>query len=105
MHPKLPHGLAACDVFQYCKVRSHLVGFVSITKETNMQDMKFSDTTEIQLTMLTETELSVRWKLSVRTLQFWRYKKTGPKYIKLHGSAVRYPINEIKAYELQAGLA
>ncbi len=70
-----------------------------------MHDMKVSETTELQSIMLTEFELSVRWKLSVRTLQFWRYKETGPKYIKLHGRSVRYPINEIMAYELQAGLA
>lgn len=55
-------------------------------------------------TVLTEAELSERWKMSVRTLQFWRYRKTGPKYIKIHGRAVRYPMDAILAYEMEAGI-
>lgn len=42
-------------------------------------------------TMFNETELASRWKISVRTLQDWRQRKTGPRFVKLQGWAVRYP--------------
>jgi hypothetical protein len=54
-----------------------------------MREEKPNSPTEGTPAVLTETELSERWKMSIRTLQFWRYRKTGPKYIKIHGRAVR----------------
>ncbi len=44
-----------------------------------MREAKPNSTTAGTPTVLTETELSERWKMSIRTLQFWRYRKTGPK--------------------------
>jgi hypothetical protein len=46
----------------------------------------------------TETELALRWSISPKTLQRWRYEGIGPPYIKL-SKAVRYPVNDIVAYE------
>ena len=46
----------------------------------------------------TETELALRWNISPKTLQRWRYEGVGPPYIKL-SKAVRYPVDEIVAYE------
>ncbi len=69
-----------------------------------MRDTKSNSTTAGTPAVLTETELSERWKMSIRTLQFWRYRKTGPKYIKIHGRAVRYPMDAILAYEAEAGI-
>ena len=46
----------------------------------------------------TETELALRWNVSAKTLQRWRCDGVGPPYIKL-SKAVRYPVNEIVAYE------
>jgi len=47
----------------------------------------------------TETELALRWNISIKTLQRWRSEERGPPYIKL-SKAVRYPVDEIIAYEL-----
>jgi hypothetical protein len=46
----------------------------------------------------TETELALRWNVSAKTLQRWRCDGVGPPYIKL-SKAVRYPVDEIVAYE------
>jgi hypothetical protein len=51
-------------------------------------------------TSLTETNLAERWALSVKTLQDWRRKGTGPEYLKL-GKAIRYPHEVIERYEIQ----
>jgi len=47
---------------------------------------------------LTENQLAERWNISVKTLQDWRRKGTGIKYLKL-GKAVRYPVEIVEKYE------
>lgn len=49
---------------------------------------------------LTEAELARRWDLSPRTLQQWRLRGQGPRYLKL-GTAVRYPLDWIEDYEIE----
>lgn len=44
---------------------------------------------------------SLRWQISVKTLQRWRLMQTGPKFTKLQNRAVRYHLDDIKAYEAQ----
>jgi hypothetical protein len=51
------------------------------------------------VTSFTEHELSARWKISVKTLQRWRLRNVGPKFMKLEGYAVRYRVPDIEAYE------
>lgn len=53
-------------------------------------------------TMFNETELASRWKISVRTLQDWRRRKTGPRFVKLQGWAVRYPLQSVIDFEEQS---
>jgi hypothetical protein len=48
-----------------------------------------------------QQELSLRWQISVKTLQRWRLMQTGPKFTKLQNRAVRYHLDDIKAYESQ----
>ena len=55
--------------------------------------------TETTVTMFNEHQLAERWNMSVRTLQDWRHKKTGPKYIKFKGWSVRYPLDAVVEYE------
>jgi predicted site-specific integrase-resolvase len=45
-----------------------------------------------------ENQLAERWTLSVKTLQDWRRKGTGPAYLKL-GKAIRYPHEVVEKYE------
>ena len=50
---------------------------------------------------LTEKEVSKRLRIKVKTLQSWRQSGLkGPKYCKF-GSAVRYPLSSVIAYEHQ----
>ncbi|NBV06859.1 MAG: DNA-binding protein [Proteobacteria bacterium] len=45
-----------------------------------------------------EKSLACRWGMSFRTLQRWRWKGTGPPYIKI-GGRVRYHLDNIKKFE------
>jgi helix-turn-helix protein len=47
---------------------------------------------------LTQPELAVRFRVSPRTLERWRWLKTGPNYTKLGGKVV-YAITDVEAYE------
>lgn len=47
---------------------------------------------------LTQKELAHRWRLSPRTLERWRVRKTGPHYHKL-GGKVAYALADVEAYE------
>jgi hypothetical protein len=38
---------------------------------------------------LLPSELAKEWKIRVRTLEQWRYRRTGPPYVKI-GGRVRY---------------
>lgn len=49
-------------------------------------------------TYLQQSELADRWRISPRTLERWRWLKTGPSYIKLGGRVV-YALIDIEAYE------
>jgi hypothetical protein len=48
---------------------------------------------------LTETELSERWKKSVRTIQSWRKTGAGPQFLDLGHNTIRYRIEDVLAYE------
>jgi hypothetical protein len=52
-------------------------------------------------TAFNESELALRWNVSVKTLQRWRSEKRGPPYFKLVSKAVRYAVDDILAYEQQ----
>lgn len=51
---------------------------------------------------LTPIDLACRWRTTLRTLEAWRYREQGPKYIKV-GTAKRgsilYRISDIISYE------
>ena len=44
--------------------------------------------------------LARRWGISPRTLEQWRWRGEGPQFLKI-GSAVRYRLEDIEAYEQQ----
>jgi predicted DNA-binding transcriptional regulator AlpA len=48
-------------------------------------------------TALTEKDLALQLGLSVATLRAWRFRKTGPRFIKF-GRAVRYLRSDINAF-------
>ncbi len=47
---------------------------------------------------MTEKELAKKWHLSAKTLQRWRWLKSGPHYIKI-GGRIRYTSDNIKNFE------
>lgn len=46
--------------------------------------------------LLDTNELSIMLGVTVNTLQIWRHKGRGPKYIKLSRRAVRYKERDVK---------
>ncbi|MCM3604029.1 helix-turn-helix domain-containing protein [Cupriavidus pauculus] len=69
------------------------VAFAAVMPSTN--DERSAMLTE---PAFTETELALRWNISIKTLQRWRSEERGPPYFKL-SKAVRYAVAEIVAYE------
>ncbi|WP_236038526.1 helix-turn-helix transcriptional regulator [Belnapia arida] len=53
---------------------------------------------QIILSHLNQVQLSRRWSMSPRTLERWRWEKTGPRYLKI-GGRVLYRLQDIEAYE------
>jgi hypothetical protein len=53
---------------------------------------------DVNPTYLTQTELADRFRISPRTLERWRWLKTGPNYTKL-GGRVFYVLKDVEAYE------
>jgi hypothetical protein len=49
-------------------------------------------------TLLHQTELARRWRISPRTLERWRWLNRGPQYLKI-GGRVAYRMADVLAYE------
>jgi hypothetical protein len=47
---------------------------------------------------LTTLELALRWNMSPRTLERWRWTGEGPRYIKLVGR-ILYRLEDVEAFE------
>jgi hypothetical protein len=47
---------------------------------------------------LNQQELAARWRISPRTLERWRYLKTGIDFYRL-GAKIAYSLDDIEAYE------
>ena len=43
-------------------------------------------------------DLSARWHIATRTLDNWRWKGEGPRYLKIGGRVV-YRLEDVEAYE------
>lgn len=47
----------------------------------------------------TEKDLAARWKLTTRTLQGWRSKGIGPRFVRLGERSIFYRAEDVEAYE------
>lgn len=47
---------------------------------------------------LTQRQLAARWQISPRTLEQWRWRGIGPRYLKI-GARVVYPLAFVEAWE------
>jgi hypothetical protein len=52
----------------------------------------------LDLRHFNQVQLSRRWSISPRTLERWRWLKSGPKYLKVGGRVV-YRLEDIESYE------
>lgn len=52
----------------------------------------------MEATHLNQIELAVRWRVSHRTLERWRWTGEGPCFVKLGGRVV-YRLSDIEEYE------
>lgn len=48
---------------------------------------------------LNEKQLAERWGMTARTLQGWRAKGIGPKFIRIGERSIFYRIGDVEAYE------
>jgi hypothetical protein len=54
--------------------------------------------TGLPMKNLSQAELAARWKMSPRTLEQWRWRGVGPRYLKIGGRVI-YPEPEVEAFE------
>ena len=47
---------------------------------------------------LAQDDLATRWRMSPRTLEQWRWRGVGPRYLKIGGRVI-YPETEVEAHE------
>jgi hypothetical protein len=67
-------------------------------QDTNRASGYSADDRSHQIRHLNQLELSRRWSISPRTLERWRWRRMGPRYIKIGGRVV-YRIEDIEAFE------
>jgi hypothetical protein len=49
---------------------------------------------------LNQKQLALRWGVSPRTLEAWRWRRQGPCYLKI-GSRVVYRLEDVETFETQ----
>ena len=50
-------------------------------------------------TMITTHDLAERWNMNPKTLDQWRSKRIGPKWVRIGGKKILYRMKDILAYE------
>ena len=53
----------------------------------------------MRISHFNQAELAFRWRISPRTLERWRWSKTGPVYLKIGGRVI-YRLEDIEAFEI-----
>lgn len=53
----------------------------------------------MSISHFSQAELAFRWRISPRTLERWRWSKTGPVYLKIGGRVI-YRLEDIEAFEI-----
>jgi predicted DNA-binding transcriptional regulator AlpA len=49
-------------------------------------------------TLLNERQVATQLQVSLGTVRRWRCRRTGPRFIKVSGSLVRYAPSDLRAY-------
>jgi hypothetical protein len=48
--------------------------------------------------LLNQIDLSRRWNISERTLEAWRWRRKGPKFLRI-GGRIRYRLEDVEQFE------
>ena len=67
-----------------------------------MNQMPMDNPQEVHLT---PEQLAARWSVKKGTLGTWRWRGSGPKYIKVGLKKVLYPLSEVEAFERNGMMA
>lgn len=70
-------------------------GHASVVSHSNLPGRK---DTKMKATCMNQLELAVRWGISHRTLERWRWTGEGPKFLKVGGRVV-YRLSDVEEYE------
>ncbi len=70
-------------------------GRAFVVSQSNWPERKEA---EMKETHLNQLELAVRWGISHRTLELWRWTGEGPKFLKVGGRVV-YRLSDVEEYE------
>lgn len=54
----------------------------------------------MDITHLTQQDVSRRWRISPRTLERWRWQGEGPRFLKIGGRVV-YRLQDVEAFEAE----
>jgi hypothetical protein len=81
-----------------CVRRSHRSALVSRSFPSSPKTERMSDETQQDWRYFDQHELAERWGVSPRSLERWRWRRTGPRWVKV-GSKVRYREQDVLAFE------
>ncbi|WP_235526960.1 helix-turn-helix transcriptional regulator [Sphingopyxis sp. 113P3] len=70
-------------------------GHAFVVSHSNLAGRK---DTKMKATCMNQLELAVRWGISHRTLERWRWTGEGPKFLKVGGRVV-YRLSDVEEYE------
>ena len=77
---------------------NHLIGSASHAFVVSQSNLPQRKGTKMKAECMNQLELAVRWKISHRTLERWRWTGEGPKFLKVGGRVV-YRLADIEEYE------
>ncbi|MCK5778779.1 MAG: helix-turn-helix domain-containing protein [Rhodospirillales bacterium] len=63
-----------------------------------MSESKKVHLSDDETALLTEKQLAKKWNVSIKTIQAWRFKGIGIRYVKI-GRSVRFRLRDVLEYE------
>jgi len=68
----------------------------------NNDSLAYASQTIIRKHQLTDVEVAEYLNVSVSTVRRWRLTGGGPRWVRIGGSSIRYPIDSLEAYVANA---
>jgi len=64
----------------------------------NNESLAFANQTSLSKQQLTDVQVAEYLNVSVSTVRRWRLTGGGPRWVRIGGSSIRYPIADLEAY-------